>query len=46
MKLDRFYPIFPDADWIERTLPMHVVRRVAAVLFFGFGAVAIVLALT
>jgi putative Ca2+/H+ antiporter (TMEM165/GDT1 family) len=31
--------------WIERTLPMHVVRRVAAVLFFGFGAVAIVLAL-
>ena len=32
--------------WIERTLPMQVVRRVAAVLFFGFGAVAIVLALT
>jgi putative Ca2+/H+ antiporter (TMEM165/GDT1 family) len=32
--------------WIERTLPMHVVRRVAAVLFFGFGAVAIVLAIT
>ena len=31
--------------WIERTLPMRVVRRVAAVLFFGFGAVAIVLAL-
>lgn len=33
-------------SWIERTLPMHMVRRVAAVLFFGFGAVAIVLALT
>lgn len=32
--------------WIERTLPMQVVRRVAAVLFFGFGVVAIVLALT
>jgi len=24
MKLDRFYPIFPDADWIERTLPLGV----------------------
>ena len=32
--------------WIERTLPMNVVRKVAAVLFFGFGAVALVLVVT
>ena len=24
MKFDRFYPIFPDADWIERMLPLGV----------------------
>ncbi|MFT3973466.1 MAG: thiamine phosphate synthase [Amaricoccus sp.] len=24
MKLDRFYPIFPDADWIERMLPFGI----------------------
>jgi putative Ca2+/H+ antiporter (TMEM165/GDT1 family) len=29
-------------SWIERTLPMHVVRRVAAALFLAFGAVAII----
>ena len=29
-------------SWIERTLPMHIVRRVAAALFLVFGAVAIV----
>jgi putative Ca2+/H+ antiporter (TMEM165/GDT1 family) len=29
-------------SWIERTLPMHIVRRVAAGLFLVFGAVAIV----
>jgi Ca2+/H+ antiporter, TMEM165/GDT1 family len=29
-------------SWIERTLPMHIVRRVAAVLFLTFGTIAIV----
>lgn len=29
-------------SWIERTLPMHIVRRVAAALFLVFGAVAII----
>lgn len=29
-------------SWVERTLPMHIVRRVAAALFLVFGAVAIV----
>lgn len=29
-------------SWIERTLPMHIVRRFAAGLFLLFGAIAIV----
>lgn len=29
-------------SWVERTLPMHIVRRVAAALFLVFGAVAVV----
>jgi putative Ca2+/H+ antiporter (TMEM165/GDT1 family) len=32
--------------WIESQVPLHVVRRVAAVVFAGFGIVAIVLAVT
>jgi putative Ca2+/H+ antiporter (TMEM165/GDT1 family) len=32
--------------WIERTVPLELVRRVAAVAFAGLGATAIVVALT